>query len=504
VKQLRDLLLKTKTVSVVGNPDVSVSDITSDSREVKPGSLFICLTGAHVDGHDFVGTAAEKGASVIVAQKEISVPADVTVVYVEDTRRAMEDITPFFFDDPSRKMRMVAVTGTNGKTTFTHIMSHIFESCGYKTGVIGTIHTLIGNREFAAHNTTPDVVDLERTLSMMVEAGVEYCCMEVSSHALSMGRVAGVEFDNASFTNLTEDHLDYHKTMDNYAKAKALLFQSVSAPGQSKGNKSCHINVDADYADVMLAASKGGAAEVTTYSIEAPSDLRATHISFNSSSSDFVLETKDGNYDVHTNLVGRFNVYNVLTAISASLAEGIPMERILRALADFHSVPGRFELIDEGQDFTVVVDYAHTPDGLENILKTAQEIKRGRILAVFGCGGDRDKLKRPIMGKIGARYADIVIVTSDNPRTEDPETIVSEVAAGVKEIAENKKDFSYEIIVSRRDAIMRAVTLAEPGDIVMIAGKGHEDYQILADRTIHFDDREEARAAIRSKLHGDI
>ncbi len=239
-----------------------------------------------------------------------------------------------------------------------------------------------------------------------------------------------------------------------------------------------------------------------TYSIEAPSDLRATGIHFNAASTDFTLETASGTYPVHTNLVGRFNVYNVLAAISAALGEGISMETILRSLLDFHSVPGRFELIDEGQDFTVVVDYAHTPDGLENILKTAEELRKGRIIAVFGCGGDRDRLKRPIMGRIGATYADIVIVTSDNPRTENPTQIVAEVAAGVEEIARERPSLSYEIIESRRDAIRRAIALAQSGDIILIAGKGHEDYQILADKTIHFDDREEARAAIRSLRHG--
>ncbi len=502
MKQLRELLRLTPYRKICGTEDISVSDVTADSRAVKAGSLFFCLVGAHVDAHDFAAAAAKAGASVIVVQKEIEVPEGVTVVYVDDTRRAMEDITPYFFDHPSRVMRMIAVTGTNGKTTFTHIVSHILETGGYKTGVIGTIHTLIGKQEFAAHNTTPDVVDLERTLADMREAGVTHCCMEVSSHALVMGRVAGVEFDNASFTNLTEDHLDFHKTMDNYAAAKALLFERVSAPGQTKGEKSCHINLDADYADLMLAASGKGAANVSTYSIEAPSDLRATGIRFHAASTDFVLETASGSYPVHTNLVGRFNVYNVIAAISATLAEGISMEMILAALSDFHSVPGRFELIDEGQDFTVVVDYAHTPDGLENILKTAEELKKGRIIAVFGCGGDRDKLKRPIMGRIGARYADIVIVTSDNPRTEDPEQIVSEVAAGVLEVQKERPALSVEIIVSRREAIRHAVSLAETGDIILIAGKGHEDYQILADRTIHFDDREEARAAIAERRHG--
>lgn len=500
MKELKELIRVTPYERTEGNTDVMISDVTADSREVRAGSLFICLDGAHVDGHRFAASAAEKGAAVIVAEKEISVPEGTAVIYVKDTRHAMEDITPYFFDYPSRSMRMIGVTGTNGKTTVTHIVSHVLARAGAKTGVIGTIHMLIGDKEYPTHNTTPDVVDLERMLAKMRDAGVTHAIMEVSSHSLVMGRVEGVEFDNASFTNLTEDHLDYHKTMDNYAAAKALLFAKISAAGQTKGRKSAHINADADYADTMAAAvSDKALCPVTTYSIEKPSDLKAKDITFNANSSEFTVSFGGKDYPVRTNLVGRFNVYNALTAIAVCLGEGLPMEEILAALSDFHAVPGRFELIDEGQDFTVVVDYAHTPDGLENILKTAEEIRRGRIISVFGCGGDRDKMKRPIMGRIGARYSDIVIVTSDNPRTEDPDTIVSEVAAGVAEIAAEKPGFSYEVVVGRRDAIRRAIELAAPGDIVMIAGKGHEDYQILKDRTIHFDDREEARAALKDK-----
>lgn len=500
MKLLHEILKQTPYESVSGNCEQKVLDITADSRQVKEGSLFICLDGAHVDGHAYAEKAAKAGASVIVAEKPVQVSGKTAVVYVKDTRRAMEDITPYFFDYPARKMRMIAVTGTNGKTTTTHIIAHILKHAGYKTGVIGTIHMLIGDTEYPTHNTTPDVVDLEKMLYQMEQEGVTHVCMEVSSHALVMGRVEGIEFDNASFTNLTEDHLDYHKTMDNYAKAKAILFHKVSMTGQTKPNKSAHINIDVPYADVMeQAVDHQDVCPIYTYSVDQPSDLQARNIRFNASSSEFGIHTKNGNFDVETHLVGRFNVYNVLCAISACLGEGIPMETILEALKDFHAVPGRFELINEGQSFTVVVDYAHTPDGLENILKTAEEIKRGRIITVFGCGGDRDKMKRPIMGRIGASYSDVVIVTSDNPRTEDPDVIVAEVAAGVKEIADKKPSLSYEILVNRREAIRRAIAIAKPGDIVIIAGKGHENYQILKDKTIHFDDREEARAALKGE-----
>ncbi len=499
MKKLAEMIEKTPC-RVEGTVNTDILDVTADSRQVKEGSLFICLVGAHVDGHDFVASAVKQGAVAIVASKPVEVPQDVTVIYVEDTRKAMEDMVPFFFDYPARKMRMIALTGTNGKTTTTHVVAHILQQMGYKTGVIGTIHALIGDKELATHNTTPDVIDLERLLYQMAEEKVTHVCMEASSHALVMGRVEGCEFDTAVFTNLTEDHLDFHKTMDNYAKAKAILFQKVSAPGQSKTNKSAWANVDDPYAHVMMEAVNQDVCQLHTYGMnDASADLYAYDSHFTGKSSAFKVKYEGKTYQVETKLAGRFNIYNTLGAMGAALSEGVPMETVVAAMKTFHSVPGRFELIDEGQSFTVVVDYAHTPDGLEKILTTAREITKGRILVVFGCGGDRDKLKRPIMGRIAARYADIALVTSDNPRTEDPDTIVKEVAAGVEEIKKEKPSLQYEVIVDRRSAIQRAIELAEGEDIVLIAGKGHEDYQILKDKTIHFDDREEARKALAAR-----
>ena len=325
-----------------------------------------------------------------------------------------------------------------------------------------------------------------------------HVCMEVSSHALVMGRVAGCEFDNAVFTNLTEDHLDFHKTMDNYAKAKAILFAMISKEGQQKDNKAAWVNIDDPYAHVMEDAVNPKVCGLHTYSMQdEKADLYAFDSRFTGKSSAFKVKYQGKVYEVETKLAGRFNIYNTLGAMGAALSEGISMEEVVKSMKTFHSVPGRFELIDEGQSFTVVVDYAHTPDGLEKILTTAQEITKGKIIVVFGCGGDRDKLKRPIMGRIAAANADIAIVTSDNPRTEDPDTIVAEVAVGVKEIKEKKPSLDYEVIVDRRSAIQRAIELAKGDDIVLIAGKGHEDYQILKDKTIHFDDREEARKALK-------
>lgn len=500
MKCLDRLLEQTVVKGIVGKTQMEIMDVTADSREVHDGSLFFCLPGAHVDGHDFVCAAVEKGAVAIVASRAVDVPPSVTVIYVEDTRKAMEDMVPYFFEYPSRKMRMIAITGTNGKTTTTHMVAHILQRAGHKTGVIGTVHTLIGDKVFPAHNTTPDVIDLERILNQMVQAGVTHVCMEVSSHSLVLGRVAGCEFDTGVFTNLTEDHLDFHKTMENYAKAKALLFHRISQPHQHKTNKSAWLNGDDSYASVMEKAVEDKTiCPVFTYGIGniAGATLQAHDIQFTGKSSSFVIEYQGDTYSVETKIAGRFNVYNTLSAIGAALSENVPMDVILSAMRDFKAVAGRFEMVDEGQPFTVIVDYAHTPDGLEKILETANEITKGRIIVVFGCGGDRDPIKRPIMGRIAATKGDIVIVTSDNPRTENPKAIVEEVAEGVLEIAKEKPNMEYECIVDRHTAIEKAISLAKEGDTVVIAGKGHEDYQILKDRTIHFDDREEARAALR-------
>ena len=389
-------------------------------------------------------------------------------------------------------MRMVGVTGTNGKTTTTHMIRHILKAQGHKVGVIGTVHIMIGDTSYPIHNTTPDVVDLQHILHQMVQENVEYCVMEVSSHALALGRVSGVEFDTAVFTNLTQDHLDFHKTFENYLAAKCKLFEQVSAANQVKDNKGAVINIDDSYGHRVMEKTT---APTITYSTLGKGTLNASDVHMSTKNSQYTVNYKGESYPVSMNTTGLFNVYNTLAAIGACLQEGISMEAIDTALKTFSSVPGRFELIEEGQDFAVVVDYAHTPDGLQNILETAKAIKENRIIIVFGCGGDRDATKRPIMGRIAAEYGDKIYVTSDNPRTEDPVQIVKDVEVGVKEAL--RDGTSYEVIVDRREAINHAIHDAKAGDIVIIAGKGHENYQILKNETIHFDDREEARKALK-------
>ncbi len=494
MKYVSELVQSLQDVSVKGAVDIEVSNITADSREVTKGSLFVCLKGAHVDGHKFVAMAVEKGAVAILVSDEVTVPESVTVLTVADTRDGMMRMVPFFYDYPANKMRMIGVTGTNGKTTTTHIIGHILKQQGYKVGIIGTVHTLINDVAYPIHNTTPDVVDLQHILAQMVEEGVTHCIMEVSSHALALGRVAGVEYDTAVFTNLTQDHLDFHKTFENYLAAKCKLFEQVSAMNQVKSPKGAVINIDDPYGERVLAKTT---APTITYGTKGNGTLEATNIEITAKNSAYEIIFEGQENHVSMKIAGLFNVYNTLAAIGACLQEKISLEAIIQSLASFTAVPGRFELIEEGQPFAVVVDYAHTPDGLENILQTAKKIVSNRILVVFGCGGDRDATKRPIMGKVAAEYGDIIFVTSDNPRTEDPQSIVLEVEKGVQEgLSEGK---SYEVIVDRKEAIFKAISQAEDGDVVIIAGKGHEDYQILKDRTIHFDDREVAREALKGR-----
>ena len=488
-KLLSQLLASIDTEAVIGRTDIEIQDVSYDSRTVTAGTLFICLDGARVDGHAYAQKAAEAGAVAIVAQKDIEVAEGITVIRVTDTRAAMQAIVPSFFDYPSRKLRMIGVTGTNGKTTSTYVLRSILQKAGYRVGVIGTIQIMIEDEIIPINNTTPDVIDLQKILVRMVEANIDYVIMEVSSHALVLNRVAGCDFNVAMFTNLTQDHLDFHKTLEQYALAKADLFARVASPMNCKPNRAAVVNLDDEASKTMLAAAKG--VKTITYGINSDADVRATDITVTGTGTSFKVTGAYGEHDLKLRITGIFNVYNVLGTICAALSENIEWNTIIASLESFTSVAGRFELIDGGQSFPIIVDYAHTPDGLENILKTAKEFTKGRIIVVFGCGGDRDRTKRPIMGRIAAELGDVVIATSDNPRTEDPARILDDVEAGILEVLDDNTQ--YEKIADRRAAIERAITMAEADDVVMIAGKGHETYQILNTGTIHFDDREVAR-----------
>ncbi|MBP2639511.1 MAG: murE 2 [Firmicutes bacterium] len=487
-KSLQELTSLLPNAAVDGDIAIEITSITHDSREVVPGTLFVCLTGAKADGHDYIAQARKQGAAAVLVEKPVDDVDGLTVITVKDTRSAMQITAPAFFDYPARKMRLIGVTGTNGKTTTTHILRSILSNAGFKVGLIGTIHTLIGDQVFPMKNTTPDVIDLQALLAKMVEEGMDYAVMEVSSHAVALNRIAGCEFDVGVFTNITRDHLDFHQTFENYIDAKAGLFRHLGAAGSVKTNKMAIINIDDPAGAVMQANSS---CSIMTYGLSEKASLRAANIHVHADGVSFSVEGSFGSIPLQLKITGIFNVYNVLAAVGAALAEQVGWPLIKKALEEFESVPGRFELVRTGLPFSIIVDYAHTPDGLENILKTAREFAIGRILIVFGCGGDRDRTKRPIMGQLAVKYADIAIATSDNPRTEDPAAILQEIEVGMKQGETDEKQ--YEIIIDRKSAIKRALQLAGKQDIVIIAGKGHETYQILGNKTIHFDDREMAR-----------
>ena len=485
-RKLQDVIRQLPGAVVAGNgADRTVCDLTIDSRTAGPGSLFICIKGVNTDGHKYIAKAAAQGAVAALTEADTEVPEGMTVIRVPSTQEAVKTLAPWFYDWPARKMRMIGVTGTNGKTTTTNILRTLLTRTGHKVGLIGTINVMIGDQVRTSHNTTPDVVDLQKMLYEMVESHCDTCVMEVSSHALALDLVAGIEYDTAVLTNITQDHLDFHKTMENYREAKALLFTRLHEG--VKPNKTAVFNSDDPSSALIMPRVK---TKIMTYGKGKDNDVypltfhvAATHMELN-------LHTPVGEMDLKLHITGEFNVYNVMGSICAAIAEGLTREDIIRGLDDFAGVPGRFQLIHAGQPFTVVVDYAHTPDGLENVLKTARQITKGKLWVIFGAGGDRDRKKRPIMGQIVLRLADLIIVTSDNPRSEDPEAIIRDIEEGLKENPEGKE---IHKITDRREAIDYAMAHAKPEDVVMIAGKGHENYQILKDRTIHFDDGEVVR-----------
>ena len=483
IKKLSELALLIPDAKILG-ADVNISGIEHDSRKVETKNLFVCMEGAHVDGHNFIPQAKAKGAvAILTARKNFKPLENISVLIVPDMLNALAVIVPYFYDYPARQMRLIGITGTNGKTTTSYMLREIFTCAGFKVGLIGTIQNLIGDESFPVRNTTPNVIDLQKILVDMQAKKVQVVVMEVSSHALAENRVAGVEFDTAIFTNLTQDHLDFHGTMENYLRAKEKLFDMVSRRGR-KQNKTAVINIDDTASTEIL---KHCLCKKISYGIKSFADLRGADLNIRS---DGMKLNVLGVMDLTLHITGLFNVYNVLAAVGASLAENIRPDIITRALENFKSVPGRFERLEHDLPFEVIVDYAHTPDGVAKVLETAAQIVKGKIITVVGCGGDRDHSKRPIMGKTAANLSDLLIITSDNPRTEDPEKILDEVETGVG-------DKIHERIVDRQAAIFRAIELAKPGDIVLILGKGHETYQILNTGKIHFDDREIAREAIK-------
>ncbi|GIO26062.1 UDP-N-acetylmuramoyl-L-alanyl-D-glutamate--2,6-diaminopimelate ligase [Ornithinibacillus bavariensis] len=469
--------------------DIEINEIKMDSREITKGDLFVCISGFTVDGHDYVNEAITNGAVVIVAEKNIT--ASVPVIVVSDTIRFLAMAAAKYYDFPTNSVPLIGVTGTNGKTTVTYLLEKIFQLHANKTAVIGTIHMKIAEKVYPVDNTTPDALFLQKTFRKMVDEGVDRIIMEVSSHALDQGRVYGCDYNIAIFTNLTQDHLDYHDSMEDYLRAKSLLFAQMGNAYRLNDRKYAIINHD-DPACKKLKRATSQA--IITYGIEKDSLIMAKSIRLTPSGTQFLLCTPRGNVEIRSNLIGKFNVSNMLAASSAALVTGVPLLTIKKALESIKGVHGRFELVQHQHPFSVIVDYAHTPDSLENVLKTIREFAKQKVYVVVGCGGDRDRTKRPLMAKIAIKYADNAIFTSDNPRTEDPNDILSDMTEGLPD-----SFGSYEVIINRKKAIFYAIQQAKEDDVILIAGKGHETYQLVGHTKYHFDDREVAKEALIAK-----
>lgn len=450
--------------------DVEILDVTQDSRTVKEGSLFVCVKGNTFDGHSVAAQMMEKGAPAVVCEKDLGIENQ---IIVSDTRAVFSRICANYYGNPADKLKLIGLTGTNGKTTTTFLIKQILENMGKKVGLIGTVQNMVGSEVYPAKYTTPDPYELQKLFKLMVDAGCEYCVMEVSSQALVQGRVNGLRFYIGAFTNLTQDHLDYHKTFENYFNAKRILFEN------------CEIavtNADDKYG---LKIVENLPVKVYTYAANTNNaDYVAKNVRFLPNGVEYELVC-DYIGRVHCSIPGRFSVYNSLCAASIALAMGIHFGDVVKSVPLCDGVKGRIEVVPCNRDFTIIIDYAHSPDGLENIITSLKEIAKGRVVTLFGCGGDRDKSKRPLMGEIASRLSDFCIVTSDNPRSENPSEIIKDILAGMQNCST-----PYEVVENRKEAIRFAIENAKTDDMILLAGKGHETYQILPTGTIHFDERE--------------
>ncbi len=487
--KLRDLLQGTEARVSESAQEMEIRQVACDSRKVQPRALFFALHGAKADGNEFIRDAVSRGAAAIASEESApaAIPSSVAWIQVREARKALAVAAANFFGHPAEALQLAAVTGTNGKTTTTSLIDAIVKASGAKTGLFGTIayHTPLG--EYPAPNTTPESVDLQGFLAEICDAGGKFGVLEASSHSLAMDRLWGCHFAAAVFTNLTREHMDYHKTFDDYFAAKKKLFEGTGAGAPEVAV----INTDDEYGKRLIGLAK----KTVTYGLENGADITTKKFQLTFNGLAFAAQTPNGKVQVTSPLVGRINVYNILAAIGAAQALGLSNEVIEAGIRNLESVSGRFQRIDLGQPYFVVVDYAHTDDALENLIRTARELNpKGRIITLFGCGGGKDRTKRPVMGEVTGRLSDLTILSSDNPRTEDPLKIISDIIVGLQ-----KTPGKYLIEPDREKAIGVAMDEARPGDIILLAGKGHENYQILADRTLEFDDRDMARRALRER-----
>jgi UDP-N-acetylmuramoyl-L-alanyl-D-glutamate--2,6-diaminopimelate ligase len=487
--KLKDLLKGLETKAVSGPDNVNVTSIAYDSRKVGQGAIFVCISGLHSDGHRFIRDAVSSGAVAVVVERDVQVDRAARVL-VSDSRKALALLACRFYGDPSRRLKVAGITGTNGKTTVSYLVQSICSQAGIRAGVIGTVGYDVGDAKLKGPHTTPEAPEFQELLSRMVTQGITHAAVEVSSHALALRRSYGTEFNALVFTNLTRDHLDFHDTFEEYQKAKLRLFTGAERGTSEKDRPTAILNLD----DPFFGALAGVAGDkMIAYSISKDADLRARDLELLSGGSEFFIVWKGQNLAVRLSLPGAFNVMNALAAFGVGVCFGIEERQIILGLEAVKGVRGRLERVDRGQAFSVFIDYAHTPDALSNVLRTVREITRGSLVCVFGCGGDRDRGKRSEMGRVSGALADYTIITSDNPRSEEPLSIITEIEKGILETKGR-----YEIVSDRREAIRRAIARAREDDSVLIAGKGHEDYQILGNQVIHFDDREVAEEFLLS------
>jgi len=478
---LEEALAEIPGIELRGGAQVSLRGISYDSRLVKKGHLFVAIKGETTDGALFIPQAAQRGACAIAAEEYRDCDDDIPFLKVADARRFLAEVSRVFYQDPAPKLKLVAVTGTNGKTTTSFLADEIFRQAGFRSCLVGTVGMKIAGRPFPSERTTPEASDLTMFLRRSVDAGCTHGVLEVSSHALALKRVFGTRFTVGVFSNLTPDHLDFHHDMESYYQAKRLLF----VPEGENRIEAAVINVDDPYGRRLVSEIPG---PVVSYGMTAPANIHVLECSPRMDGTHLCLATHQGEIDVETRLVGRPNVYNIMAAVGAAQALDIVPDAIRLGIEKLAGVPGRMEIIDQGQPFTIIVDYAHTPDALDNLLETVTQLNHRRVITVFGCGGDRDRIKRPVMGRIAGAKSDYVIATSDNPRSEDPDQILAEIEAGLRDAPA-----PYQMIPDRRKAIETALKTAESGDVIVIAGKGHEDYQIIGTRAYPFDDRRVAR-----------
>jgi UDP-N-acetylmuramoyl-L-alanyl-D-glutamate--2,6-diaminopimelate ligase len=481
---LKDLLsgLTKETI-----PNLSVSGISSNSKQLRPGELFVALRGANTDGHRYVEEAASRGACALLVEKPISCALSCPVFVVENTKTAIRIAAERFFGEPAKKLRLIGITGTNGKTTTAYLIKSILEASGERVGLLGTVAYEIGQRHLPSLNTTPGSLELQKYLSQMVNNGLSWCVMEVSSHALDQGRVDGLAFDSTVFTNLGSDHMDYHKTLEHYASSKRKLFSHRKSEGFDV------INTDDSYGQSLAESLHGE--HLVTYGSERPASVFARKLSCSWKGTELILESRWGAIPVSTPLIGRHNILNISAAAGVCLALGVPGQSIKKALYDFAQVPGRLECVSHENGILTVIDYAHTADALRLVLLSLRELTGGRLIVVFGCGGDRDKTKRPAMGRIASLLADRVVLTCDNPRSEDPAEIISNIKSGFVPNFE-----SFHIELDREKAILSALEIARPNDVVLVAGKGHESYQIFNNITVPFSDRDAIKRCLNRGL----